>query len=137
MGKGKRVVVFGIFDGIHDGHRSLFSQAKEHGDELIVIVGRNSASLRWKGKKPRYSQKERLQLVSKEGGIDRVVLGDEEQSSYGVFEELHPDVVCVGYDQDALWKDLQEWIVKEKKGIKIVRLKSYYPKTYHNSKLQR
>ncbi len=132
----KRVVVFGIFDGIHNGHRALFRQAQEHGDELIVIVGRNSASLEWKGKKPRYSQEERLQLVSREKGVARAILGDAKQSSYGILEKLHPDVVCVGYDQDALWEDLQEWIAKKKKSMKIIRLTSYHPKTYHNSKLQ-
>ena len=54
----KRVVVFGIFDGIHEGHRDFFRQAKEHGDELVVIVGRDSASLKWKGKQPKGRQQE-------------------------------------------------------------------------------
>ena len=46
----KRVVVFGIFDGVHEGHRSLFAQALRQAQgkakedvELIVIVGRDSA----------------------------------------------------------------------------------------------
>lgn len=133
MRKKKRVVVFGIFDGVHDGHRSLFRQAKEHGDELVVIVGRDSASMQWKGKKPMYSEKERLSLVLKEQYADNAVLGDEEQSTYSVFKDLDPDVICVGYDQDALWQDLEKWIRKD---IQLIRLKPFHSEIYHNSKLR-
>ncbi|MDP2664376.1 MAG: adenylyltransferase/cytidyltransferase family protein [bacterium] len=129
----KKVVVFGIFDGVHEGHRSLFSQAKEHGDELIVVVGRDSASLRWKNKKPRYSEETRRGLVSKEAGVDSAALGDEEQSSYKVLEDINPDVICLGYDQDFLEEDIKEWLSKTGKNIPLIRLKPYQPETNHNS----
>ena len=129
----KKVVVFGIFDGVHDGHRSLFKQAKEHGDELIVIVGRDSASLRWKNKKPRYSEETRRGLVSKEQGVDRAVLGDEEQSSYKVLEDINPDIICLGYDQNSLEKDIREWFLKTGSDTPLVHLKPYQPETNHNS----
>src|SRR3989344_8800427 len=128
----KKVVVFGIFDGVHDGHRSLFKQAKEYGDELIVIVGRDSASLRWKNKKPRYSEEIRRGLVSKEQGVDRAVLGDEEQSSYKVLEDINPDVICLGYDQEALEEDIEGWLSKTRRNIPLIRLKPHQPETNHN-----
>ena len=37
----KRVLIFGTFDGIHEGHLNLFKQAKKYGDYLIVVVGRD------------------------------------------------------------------------------------------------
>ncbi|MBI2642350.1 MAG: adenylyltransferase/cytidyltransferase family protein [Candidatus Wildermuthbacteria bacterium] len=129
----KKVVVFGIFDGVHEGHRSLFRQAKEHGDELVVIVGRDSASLRWKNKKPRHSEQTRLSLVSKEEGVDSAVLGDEEQSSYKVLENINLDVICLGYDQDSLEKDIKEWLLRTGKNIPVIRLKPHHPETHHNS----
>lgn len=141
----KKVVVFGIFDGVHKGHRSLFSQALRLGRkmrprsgqakdvELIVIVGRDSASLRWKNKKPTHSEKTRLSLVSKEEGIARAVLGDEEQSSYKVLEDINPDVICLGYDQADLGKDIKEWLLKTGRNIPLIRLKPYQPETNHNS----
>ncbi|OHA73159.1 MAG: hypothetical protein A3A27_00425 [Candidatus Wildermuthbacteria bacterium RIFCSPLOWO2_01_FULL_47_18] len=129
----KKVVVFGIFDGVHEGHRSLFKQAKEYGDELVVIVGRDSASVRWKNKKPRYSEKTRRGLVSKEAGVDSAVLGDEEQSSYKVLEDINPDVICLGYDQEALEEDIKEWLSKTGKNTPLIRLESYQPETNHNS----
>ena len=129
----KKVVVFGIFDGVHEGHRSLFKQAKEYGDELVVIVGRDSASVRWKNKKPRYSEKTRRGLVSKEAGVDSAVLGDEEQSSYKVLEDINPDVICLGYDQEALEEDIKKWLSKTGKNTPLIRLESYQPETNHNS----
>ena len=133
MSSSKKVVVFGIFDGVHDGHRSLFSQAKKYGDELVVIVGRDSASLRWKNKKPRHSEETRRGLVSKEQGVDKAVLGDEEQSSYKILEDINPDVICLGYDQEALEEDIKEWLSKTGKNISLIRLKSHHPETHHNS----
>ena len=129
----KRVVVFGIFDGVHEGHRSLFAQARKHGDELIVIVGRDSASKKWKGKKPKHSEEMRQDLVSKEKQVDHVVLGDEEQSSYNVLEGLGPDVICLGYDQNALERDLRTWISQKGKDITLLRLQPFKPETHHNS----
>ncbi|MCH8244487.1 adenylyltransferase/cytidyltransferase family protein, partial [Patescibacteria group bacterium] len=129
----KIVVVFGIFDGVHDGHRSLFCQAKEHGDELVVIVGRDSASLKWKGKKPKRSQQTRLSLVMKEEGVSDAVLGDEEQSSYKILKNLHPDVVCFGYDQNDLEQDLRTWLAQKGKDIPLIHLKPYQSDLYHNS----
>jgi cytidyltransferase-like protein len=129
----KRVVVFGIFDGVHEGHRSLFAQAKEHGEELVVIVGRDSASLKWKGKKPKNSQETRRNLVLKESGVSQALLGDEEQSSYEILENLHPDVICLGYDQDDLERDLCTWLSQKGEDILLIRLKSYHPDLYHSS----
>lgn len=129
----KRVVVFGIFDGVHEGHRSLFSQAKEHGEELVVIVGRDSASLRWKRKKPKHSQETRLGLVSQEEEVSQAVLGDEEQSSYKILENLHPDVICLGYDQDDLEQDLRRWLAERGENTPLIRLNPYQPDLHHNS----
>lgn len=132
----KKVVVFGIFDGIHDGHRDLFRQAKKHGDELVVIVGRDSASVQWKGKKPVYSEETRLHLVLKEERVDQAVLGDQEQQTYGVLQGLAPDVICLGYDQDMLKKDLQDWLKREKRSIPCVVLKPYKGSVLHASLLR-
>jgi len=129
----QKIALFGIFDGVHDGHRSLFTQAKEYGDELIVIIGRDSASLKWKNKKSKYAEKTRLNLVLKEEQVDQAVLGDEEQSSYKILEELKPDVICLGYDQDDLEQDLRTWLSQKGKDIPLIHLKPYQPDLHHNS----
>jgi len=136
----KRVVVFGIFDGVHDGHRSLFRQALRQAQgkakedvELVVIVGRDSASLKWKDKNPKHSQQTRLSLVIQEEGVSDAVLGDEEQSSYKILESLHPDVICLGYDQDVLEQDIRRWLKERGENIPLIRLKPHQPDLHHNS----
>ena len=118
----KKVVVFGIFDSIHDGHRSFFRQAREYGDQLVVIVGRDSASLRLKEKKTKNPEETRRDLVAKEELVTQAVLGDEEQSSYKVLEELNPDAICLGYDQSNLELDLKKWTEEEQRVIPLYRM---------------
>lgn len=120
--KKKRVVVFGIFDGIHEGHRFLFAQARKHGDELIVIVGRDEFMRSFKRKEPKYSEQERIEKLLKEPLIDDAVLGDKDLSLYGVLERVQPDVICFGYDQEVLEKDLKQWFKERGMDIPTYRL---------------
>lgn len=129
----KRVVVFGVFDGVHDGHRSLFRQARKYGDELIAIVGRDEICMRLKNRKPRHSENERVELVAAEELVDKAVLGDSELSTYTVLVQLNPDVVCLGYDQEELERDLKNWVQAHNKKIEIHRLKPYKPEEFHSS----
>jgi len=129
----KRVVVFGIFDGVHDGHRDLFRQAREYGDELVVIVGRDESSLQLKNKKPRFSEDERIRALREEKLIDDAVLGDKPLSSYNVLKNLKPQVVCIGYDQDALESDLRNWILANDLQIEMYRAKPFQENAFHNS----
>ena len=131
----RKIVVFGIFDGVHDGHRDFLRQAKEYGDKLIVIVGRDKIAELLKNKKPKYSETERIDFVAKEELVDSVVLGDEKLSTYGVLSSVNPDVVCFGYDQEVLGKDIQDWIKQSGREIEIHQLKPYKNDTFHNSLL--
>ena len=136
----KRVVVFGIFDGVHDGHRDLFRQALRLASlaqgkpaELVVIVGRDEVAARLKGKKPKYSETERVAMLKKESFVNDAMLGDRELSTYTVLVQCNPDIVCLGYDQQALEKDLREWMVERDKQIKLYRAKPYQEHALHNS----
>lgn len=146
----KRVVVFGIFDGVHDGHRDLFRQALRLASlaqafdseaqarrgkpaELVVIVGRDEIATRLKGKKPKYSETERVEMLKREPLVDDAILGDRELSTYTVLVQCNPDIVCLGYDQQVLEKDLREWMVERDKQIKLYRAKPYQEHALHNS----
>ncbi len=121
----KKVLVFGAFDGLHPGHVDFFKQAKEYGDYLIVSVGTDRNVARIKGKKPLFSEEERLDLVKNVRLVDEAVLGAEEDF-YQQIKKLEPDVICLGYDQ---WTSKDD-VLKNLKGVglgdvRVFRLKSH------------
>lgn len=121
----KVVMVFGAFDGLHSGHLDFFKQAKNFGDFLVVSVGTDKNVEKIKGKKPLFSENERLELVGQLKIVDKAILGAEE-SFYEHIKQHTPDVICLGYDQ---WAD--EGSVKSELGkvglvrTEICRLKPY------------
>ena len=58
----KIVVVSGYFNPLHKGHLEYFEQAKQHGDELWVIVN-SDLQRELKGSKEFMKEDERLQIV--------------------------------------------------------------------------
>jgi cytidyltransferase-like protein len=61
--KNKKVLVSGCYDLLHGGHIAFFKTASAYG-KLFVSVGSDENLLRLKGKKPFFSQEERLYIVS-------------------------------------------------------------------------
>jgi cytidyltransferase-like protein len=60
--KNKKVFVSGCYDLLHGGHIAFFKTASLYGD-LYVSIGRDENLLMLKGKKPLFSEKERLFIV--------------------------------------------------------------------------
>lgn len=110
----KKILIFGVFDGIHDGHMHFVNEAKTHGDHLVAVVARDSVVKNLKGELPKQNEVERIEALLKVQEVDLVLLGDGEISTYNVLKEVRPDVVFLGYDQEALKKDLSD---KIKSGI--------------------
>src|SRR3989338_8506804 len=129
-----KVLVFGTFDGLHEGHLDFFRQAKEYGDYLMVVVGRDSTAQRLKKQLPKYHENDRVDAVARVKDVDFARLGNENVSQYIVIEELQPDVICLGYDQghfaDKLPEKLKELNLSH---IKIHRLQPYHPEKFHSS----
>ena len=48
-----RVVATGVFDIIHAGHAHFLNAAKQHGDELVVIVANDDTCLLYTSPSPR------------------------------------------------------------------------------------
>lgn len=130
-------MVFGVFDGIHEGHRSLFKQAKKLGDYLIAIVAQDHIVEHLKGHLPERNLAERFEHLKKEDGIDEAVIGDKELSTWEVVERYRPDVIALGYDQTVLKEDLEKNL--KRLGVKpeIKVLKAYESETHHSSLLNK
>jgi len=132
----KKVLVFGTFDGLHEGHKDFFRQAKEYGDFLVVVVGRDSTIVKTKGRPPKFNEEERLKAVQESGLVDEARLGNENMSPYIVIKEISPDIICLGYDQthftDKLAVELPKIGLTK---VKVKRLKAYKPEKYKSSLL--
>jgi FAD synthetase len=133
----KKVMVFGTFDGLHEGHLDFFRQAREYGDYLIVVAGRDKNVEKLKGNLPKKDEEQRVGDLIDCDLVDDALLGDE-TDPYKLIENLKPDVICLGYDQhnyaDNLEKELKE---RGLENIEIDRLKPYKPEKFHSSILNK
>ncbi|MDD4351498.1 MAG: adenylyltransferase/cytidyltransferase family protein [Candidatus Gracilibacteria bacterium] len=133
----KKVMVFGTFDIIHEGHRHMFKQAKQYGDYLIVSIARVKNIKILKNVSPLHSEQERLAAVQKEALVDKCFLGEIDDPFF-VIKREKPDIIALGYDQKhSLAQQLPEKL--KEMGLadtKIVQLKAYKPEIYKSSKIR-
>lgn len=138
-----KVLVFGTFDGLHEGHKDFFKQAKEYGDHLVVVVGRDSTVERTKNRLPKFNEQERLKAVQECEFVNEVRLGNEappgeKLDPYKIVEEIKPDIICLGYDQTFFADKLTEELPKRGLGhVKIERLEAFEPEVYKSSILNK
>ena len=119
----KRILVFGTFDGIHSGHEFFLRSAKARGTELLVGVARDQHVQEFKGRKPAMPQTRRLEKISALSYVDQARLCDEEISSFSIVEDLAPDLIVLGHDQNDLESALITWMGESGHYVPMLRLK--------------
>lgn len=129
----KKVMVFGTFDYLHEGHEYFLKEAKKHGDFLLAVVARDRTVAELKGKRPAHSEKERLETIVKSGIADKVLLGRPGKDRYKIIEKIKPDVICLGYDQRFFAENLESELKKRGLKPKVIRLGPYKPETFKSS----
>lgn len=136
--KKTKIMLFGTFDGLHEGHLNFFKQARELADDvfLIACIARDKNVFKIKNKKTILLENKRKSLVKRCNLIDKVVLGNLDNYLSQILKEK-PDIIALGYDQKVFVKELKDYIKKKKLDIKIVRLKSHKPHIYKNSLLRK
>ncbi len=132
----KRVVVFGTFDVLHPGHVWFLRRAKQHGNQLIVVVARDAMVWRIKKRKPHFTERERLRMVQSLALVDRALLGDR-PGAWSMLIKLHPDVICIGYDQERNHPALRAQSGELKKKPRIIRIRAFQPHRYSSSHIRR
>ncbi len=118
-----RVMASGVFDILHSGHVHYLSEAKNLGDELVVVVA-TDATVRRRKHMPITPEKMRLELLNSLKPVDRAVLG-REGDMYKVVEEIRPDIIAIGYDQTFDEKVVEAELRKRGLDTKVVRLSHY------------
>ena len=135
-GKRKVVLASGVFDLLHLGHVRFLEEAKRAGGEnakLAVIVARDSTVEKTKGRKPIMSEDQRCALVESLKVVDRTVLGYESLDIGEVIENVKPDVIALGYDQEDMEMQVQNYIDSHKMNVKIVRIGKFAENTLDSS----
>ena len=134
--KKKTVLVFGTFDGLHDGHRFFLREARELGDCLIASVATDEVVIEIKKRSPSYPLHERLGQLKASELVDEAVAGDITLGNWSAVKKWKPDIVALGYDQIKLEKTLRIFIKKENLRLKIVKVKSHKPDRLHSHLLR-
>lgn len=122
-------LLFGVFDGLHAGHKFFISEAEARCDELTVIVAPDSAVKELKGKEPLEKLDERIRALSEWNRALDVRAGDERNGSWKVVRDERPNVIFLGYDQRDLAKEVESF------GIRTVILGAHEPEKYKSSLL--
>jgi FAD synthetase len=125
---GKTVLATGVFDLLHLGHLRFLEESKRKGgprSRLVVVVARDKTVLLRKGKGPIVPEDQRRELVAALRVVDRAILGREEFDLLGILQEVKPNIVCVGYDQDEIRVAVSRLIRKQGLPIKVVRIRRF------------
>ena len=128
------VMCAGTFDTIHPGHLYFLSEAKKHGNKLVVVVARDETSEKIKGKKPLHNERERLENIRSLEIVNEAVLG-KQGNIFNIIEEIRPNVICLGYDQKVQKNELEEELKKRNIKCDVMRIDSYMPHVYKSSKM--
>lgn len=92
----KTVMAQGTFDVVHPGHIHYLEKSAEMGDELVVVIARDSRARERKNLV--FHEDERREIIESLEAVDKAVLGSEEDI-YTTVEEISPDIITLGHDQ--------------------------------------
>jgi rfaE bifunctional protein nucleotidyltransferase chain/domain len=129
----KVVITGGVFDVLHVGHLAALKEAKSLGDILIAIIASDSTVKKMKGKSPVFPEEQRRILLEGLKPVDKALVGFEEMNLKQTIEELKPDIIAVGYDQNLIELSVEEALKELKIPVKVVKLKKYDVKDLDSS----
>lgn len=105
----KKVITYGTYDLLHQGHINLLRRAKELGDYLIVGVTSDSFD-RGRGKlNVRNNVLERVEAVKATGYADEVVIEDYLGQKIDDIQKYDVDIFAIGSDWEGKFDYLKEY----------------------------
>lgn len=94
----RRVLTFGTFDVLHVGHVAILERARALGDRLIVGVSSDALNVAKKGRRPVYSQDDRIKLIGALRCVDEVFVEASLELKGDYLREHRADVLVMGDD---------------------------------------
>ncbi len=113
-----KVMAQGVFDLLHPGHLHYLRESKNLGEELVVVIARDSRI----EKNLYFNEKERREMVQALEMVDQALLGSEE-SIYDTVEKVSPDIITLGYDQPFETEEVKSMAEKAlNKDVEVTRI---------------
>jgi len=120
-----KILAAGKFDILHLGHLAYLRQAKElagSDGQLVVVIARDDTIERERGAPPVFPQEQRQHLVEALEMVDKAVIGYDNEDHAAIVIDIKPDIVALGYDQNANEKYLKKRMSEAGLEVRIVRL---------------
>ncbi|BAD86463.1 glycerol-3-phosphate cytidylyltransferase [Thermococcus kodakarensis KOD1] len=121
-----RVLVGGVFDILHVGHIHFLKQAKELGDELVVIVAHDETVRMQKRREPINPAEDRAELLRAIRYVDEVYIGTPGTIDMELVKRIDPDVIAIGPDQFFNCEKLKEELRKHGINAEVIRIPYLY-----------
>jgi FAD synthetase len=118
----RRIVATGTFDILHPGHIYYLTESRKLGDELWVIVARDT-NVKHKPR-PVIPEDQRLAMVAALKPVDHAILGDK-NNMFRPIEEIRPDIITIGFNQMFSEASLEEQLRSRNLSSKVMRISKY------------
>jgi len=109
----KKVITFGTFDLLHEGHLKILERAKNKGDYLIVGVSTDHLNAS-KGKRSILPQEQRVACVKALKYVDEVFLEESLELKDSYIKRFEADLLVMGDD----WYGKFDWVSCDVKYLK-------------------
>ncbi len=122
------VLAAGVFDLLHYGHIRYLEEAKKTGGpkaRLVVIVARDETVRRLKGTDPIIPEDQRRAVIEALKVVDEALLGFEDLDMDRVLQQIKPDIVVVGHDQEAIKAQVEKIKKARELDTKIIQITQF------------
>ncbi|MGL4862909.1 MAG: glycerol-3-phosphate cytidylyltransferase [Cetobacterium sp.] len=127
MFKNKKILTYGTYDLLHNGHIKLLKRAKEIGDYLVVGLSTDYFN-ELKNKKAYYSYEERKELLESIKYVDLVIEENDWKQKIEDIKKYEIDVFVMGNDWEGKFDYLKEYCevvyLERTEGISTSKIKS-------------
>lgn len=124
----KTVLAAGVFDLLHYGHIRYLEESKKAGGpdaKLVVIIARDETVRKLKGHDPVIPEDQRRAVIEALKVVDEALLGYEEMDLIRVIEQIKPDIVVMGHDQQSIKAQVEKVNKVLKADIKVYQITQF------------
>jgi cytidyltransferase-like protein len=133
----RKVMVFGVFDTLHDGHYFFIDQAQKLAVQVFIVVAQDSSVRHYKQRDPENPEAARIARLQEVYPEAIVVLGDTVQNSWDVVKLYQPDIIALGYDQQSLAHGLRQAVHLFEEKPQLVTIPDHRGDELHSSLLRK